>query len=170
MFGATTEFFFRHVLGIQQSPGTRGFSSIVFRPSVLLSTQHLKVCSSLTSVNGTLRRPHGDIHAGWVCDAGASGAGGADAGAAGGGGGGGVAYNVGTPVGVDAVVYFPLAAKDATTAIFEGGKKVWDGATFVGSAIPGLEGATVSLDGNSIMFRIKSGGYAFSSLKPEVDK
>ena len=165
MFGATTEFFFRHVLGIQQSPGTRGFSSIVFRPSVLLSTQYLKVCSSLKSVNGTLRRPHGDIHAGWVCDAGASGADTSGAGGGGGGGGGGgVAYNVGTPVGVDAVVYFPLAAKDATTAIFEGGKKVWDGATFVGSAIPGLEGAAVSLDGNSIIIRIKSGGYAFSSL------
>lgn len=145
MFGSTTEFFFRHVLGIQQQPGTKGFASIHFQPSVLLSTQYLQVCNQLKSSNGTLRRPHGDISAGWVCD------------------GTRVTYTVATPVGVDAVVYYPLSSKGAKTPIFEGDAKVWDGNTFVGSAIPGIISAETSPQGNSVMISIHSGSYSFDS-------
>lgn len=145
MFGSTTEFFFRHVLGIQQQPGTKGFASIHFQPSVLLSTQYLQVCNQLKSSNGTLRRPHGDISAGWVCD------------------GTSVTYTVATPVGVDAVVYYPLSSKGAKTPIFEGDAKVWDGNTFVGSTIPGIISAETSPQGNSVMISIHSGSYSFDS-------
>ena len=45
MFGATTEFFFRHLLGIQQAEHSRGYKHVVFRPSVLLSPAHLAICA-----------------------------------------------------------------------------------------------------------------------------
>ena len=61
MFGATTEFFFRHLLGIQQAEHSRGYKHVVFRPSVLLSPAHLAICANLSSVQGTLLPPSSSV-------------------------------------------------------------------------------------------------------------
>ena len=62
-----TEFFFRHLVGIQQAPGSVAFKEVHFRPSILLTSAFLGACKDLGSANGTLRRPHGDISAAWAC-------------------------------------------------------------------------------------------------------
>merc|ERR1711937_936251 len=95
----TTEFFFRHIAGIQQETGSRGFSMIVFSPSILLTPSLLSICQNVSSVNATLRRPHGDIKAAWHCS---------DQG---------ISYSVSTPVSVPAMVRLPLSSKSETTTI-----------------------------------------------------
>jgi hypothetical protein len=119
MFGATTEFFFRHLAGIQQPPTGTGFSAINFKPSILLSPAHLTICANLSSVKGTMRRPHGEISASWECND--------DTAAA-----TGVVYNISVPVGVPASVWLPLSKAGGKTAVQESGTVIWDGTSAAG--------------------------------------
>ena len=105
MFGSTSEFFFRHLAGIQQLPGTRGYTSLVFHPSVLLSSSTSGglggVCANLSWVNATMVRPHGNITANWACHASHDGI---------------AYYEITTPVGVpQSRVHVPVAAHKGGT-------------------------------------------------------
>jgi hypothetical protein len=99
MFGSASEFFYRHLAGIQQAPGSRGYRVILFRPSVLLSTGDgaaapSLVCANLSAVEAAMHRPIGTIKAAWACKIEA------DTLRA-------LEYNVSTPVGVTSTVQLP---------------------------------------------------------------
>ena len=152
MFGSTTEFFYRHLAGIQQAEGAAGigYRRLRLRPSVLLTPRGLAVCANLSAVNATLTRMVGVIRASWACDT-------KDEGATG------VRYSVSTPVGVGAEVHLPLAVRGAKTSVTEGGKLVFDGSKLV----PGVDGvlaAALAPDGASVVVEVASGSYAFSTV------
>jgi hypothetical protein len=72
MFGSASEFFYRHLAGIQQAPGSRGYRMIRFRPSILFSTGDgaatlSLVCANLSAVDASMHRPIGTIKASWAC-------------------------------------------------------------------------------------------------------
>jgi hypothetical protein len=144
MFGSTTEFFFRHVAGIQQKKGTRGYTSLRLHPSVLLSPSLLEVCTNLSWVNASMVRPHGTIRASWACTPDS------------------LRYNVTLPVSTNGEVYLPLPRKGEKTLVKEGGHVVWDGTKFISGTV-GVDAAVVSADGLSVVLQIRSGRYTFSS-------
>ena len=146
MFGATTEFFFRHLLGIQQAEHSRGYKHVVFRPSVLLSPAHLAICANLSSVQGTLLRPHGEISASWACDS--------DTAVA-----KGIAYNVSVPIGVAATVDLPLSAQGAKTIVKESDIIIWDGAKQAGH-VAGVTSVTLAQDSIRVQ-TVGAGQYRF---------
>jgi alpha-L-rhamnosidase len=147
MFGSTSEWFFRHLAGIQQAPGAmRGYRSLVFHPSVLLSPAGLSVCANLSWVNASMLRPHGTISAAWACNAQHDG----------------ISYELVTPVGVQSHVHVPVVAKGAKAKVEESGIVIWDGSRFV-SGVVGVLGAVLAGDAQSVEVTIGAGRYKFSS-------
>jgi len=146
MFGSTSEFFFRHLAGIQQSPGTRGYSSIHFRPSVLHTPSLLNICKNLSWVNASLTRPHGVISASWACIDGSMG----------------IQYNVSTPVGVLANVSIPAMAHGSKTLVKEGESTLWDGEQYI-PGVKGVRSAALETDRTSVIVSIGSGRFSFSA-------
>ena len=151
MFGSVTEFFFRHLAGINQRPGTRGFSSIVFKPAILMTPKFLAVCANLSSVSSRLLRPNGEIVATWDCAADHRG----------------ISYTIRTPVGVPSSAHLPVAATAAATVVTfsdgaGAGTVVWTGSKYV-SGVAGVESAMMAPDGKSVVVGLGPGAYTFTT-------
>ena len=148
MFGSTSEFFFRHLAGIQQAPGTVGFRSIRFHPSILLTPHLLSVCANLSAVNASMRRPRGEIAASWACNPTHEG----------------ITYAISTPVGVPSTVHLPVASTQAPTVVrvVDGGSAVvvWDGSKYV-PGVTGVRSAMIAEDRSSVTVSVGPGRYVF---------
>ena len=113
---------------------------------MLLSPAHLAICANLSSVQGTLLRPHGEISASWACDS--------DTAVA-----KGVAYNVSVPIGVAATVDLPLSAQGAKTIVKESDIIIWDGVKQAGQ-VPGVTSVTLAQDSIRVQ-TVGAGQYRF---------
>jgi hypothetical protein len=169
-FGSASEFIFRHVVGIQQATGSRGYTAIEFHPSVLLAAAAIATsadggtvpavdaCAELGGVNASMVRPHGEIKAAWTCNTTPQSQGQ---------GAGGITYSITLPVGVTSRVHLPLNAGGKPTQVAESGAVVFDGSKFVAGAAQGVMAAALATDGLSVVVETQSGSYSFSTSSPK---
>ena len=68
MYGAgTSEYYFKHLAGIQQAPDSRGWEGIVLRPSVYIPSQNNSICANLSHAKASLVTSRGLLSAAWQC-------------------------------------------------------------------------------------------------------
>lgn len=95
MLGGIDAWFTSGLAGIQQAPGSVGYSQIVVKPAVV---------GGLTHVSGSYRTPHGEVDSAWTVTRAAGAAGGA-----------GIELHVTIPAGTSATVDVPASATDQIT-------------------------------------------------------
>ena len=47
--GGTTEYYFKHLAGIQQQRHSRGWSDVVFKPTIWIHSRNVSICANLSS-------------------------------------------------------------------------------------------------------------------------
>ena len=52
--GGTSEFYFKHLAGIQQDPTSHGWERIVLKPAVWIPAQNTSICANLSSAKASL--------------------------------------------------------------------------------------------------------------------
>ena len=67
MFGSISEWYFKHLAGIQQETTSRGWERIVFRPRVWIQARNASICGNLSSAHATVLTSRGTVGAAWVC-------------------------------------------------------------------------------------------------------
>jgi hypothetical protein len=67
MFGSNSEYYFKHLAGLQQAPQSSGWAALNLRPAVWSEHRNLSICANLSSVNATLDTPRGLAAASWSC-------------------------------------------------------------------------------------------------------
>ena len=65
--GGTTEYYFKHLAGIQQQPNSRGWSDLVFKPTVWIPARNRSICANLSSAKASLVTSRGLVSAEWSC-------------------------------------------------------------------------------------------------------
>eukprot|EP01051_Picozoa_sp_SAG22_P008211 SAG22_NODE_613_length_8567_cov_4.215163_2_plen_345_part_00 len=65
--GGTSEYYFKHLAGIQQAPGSRGWEHIVLKPAVWVPLTNLSICANLSSAEASVVTSRGQIRAAWRC-------------------------------------------------------------------------------------------------------
>jgi alpha-L-rhamnosidase len=65
--GGTSEFYFKHLAGIQQAPTSRGWERIVLKPAVWVPARNLSICANLSSAEASVVTSRGPIRAAWRC-------------------------------------------------------------------------------------------------------
>ena len=67
--GGTSEFYFKHLAGIQQDPSSRGWERIVLKPVVWIPARNSSICANLSSARASLVTSRGRISSSWDCAA-----------------------------------------------------------------------------------------------------
>lgn len=65
--GGTSEYYFKHLAGIQQYPSSRGWERIMLKPAVWIPARNVSICANLTSATASLATSRGLIAASWAC-------------------------------------------------------------------------------------------------------
>jgi len=67
MFGANSEWYYKHLAGLNLAPGTRGWQHIDFHPRVWSAPASASICANLSSVEASVSTPRGLAAAAWSC-------------------------------------------------------------------------------------------------------
>ena len=159
MYGSQGSFYYEHVAGIRQAPGTRGWRRIVLDPSVLRPRRPIAlatdspitpVCAltgdaKLTSAAARTATPLGFAAIGWFCLNGS--------------GGDGLLLNATVPVGATAQLFLPSSFGSTVT---EAGATIFDAGKFVPGVLGVLAGAVRE---GAYVIELLSGSYNFSVSK-----
>lgn len=157
-FGSNSEWYFKHLAGLQQTSGSIGWLSLDFSPAVWSDTRNISICQNLSSTAATLETPRGVAAASWRCGAAVASAFVPPLTAAA------VAarfyYNVTVPIGSAATARLPtMGTTPSAVQITESGRLVWSQGGFA-PGVPGVASAKVV--GTAVSFKIGSGTYRFA--------
>jgi len=159
MFGSISEWFFKHLAGIQQAAGGRGWDKITLRPQVWIPALNDSICGNLSEARGSVATSRGVIEAAWTCGVAAQAPDQTphyvvNSTAA-------FTYAVQVPVGSTAVVHLPMMTSSCASGnVSESGTVMWEDGKFVAGAAVGVSSALC--EGGDLVMAVGSGSYAFA--------
>ena len=142
MYGAPGAFYYSSLAGLRRAPGSRSWRSLLLSPPGSASG----VWASLTAASAQQSTPMGAVAVAWAL----------------GGGGARYAFNATLPPGAVATLALPTLRAAGEAVVEEGGARVWAGGSFV-PGTPGVVSAAAGEDGQSVVFGLGSGDFAFTT-------
>jgi len=142
MYGAPGAFYYSSLAGLRREPGSRSWRALLLAPPGGASG----VWANLTSAAATQSTPMGTVAVSWALLA----------------GGASYALNATLPPGAVATLVLPTLRAPGAAVVAEGGVPVWARGAFL-PGVPGVASGAAGADGESVVFAVGSGDYAFTT-------
>jgi alpha-L-rhamnosidase len=142
MYGAPGAFYYSSLAGLRRAPGSRSWRTLLLVPPGSATG----VWAKLSAASASQSTPMGVVAVAWALgDGGAT-----------------YALNATVPPGAVATLVLPTVRAAAAATVAEGGVSVWAGGRFV-PGTPGVASGAAGDDGDSVVFELGSGVFAFTT-------